>query len=154
MPLASAGRYAPRPNTPDFTSPSGLKSRSRSHRAENPAIRAAGRPNRALGRGSEGAGGRALACSLARRSTTRPSANNGELLALQQQLSVPRVVRDRHGIAPVEASEAEAIARQVDRIEHAADREVGQRIGVDELADLVDRPVSRDELSLDLRVDS
>ena len=40
-------------------------------------------------------------------------------------------------------------------VEHAADRQVGQRIGADELADLLDIDMRRgDELGLDLRVDA
>ena len=73
---------------------------------------------------------------------------------LEDELVAGRVVRHRHRIAPVEAGEAEAVVRQIQRREDAADREVAQRVGADELADLLDRMGRRDQLGLDLGVDA
>ena len=46
-----------------------------------------------------------------------------------------------HGlrVVAVEAGEAEPLVRQVERGEHAADRQVAERVGADELADLLER---------------
>ena len=61
-------------------------------------------------------------------------ATAGDRLVLEHELVRGDVVRHGHRVAAVEAGEAEALARQVDRVQHAADRQVGQRVGADELA--------------------
>src|SRR6476469_5155926 len=76
-----------------------------------------------------------------------------ERILLEQELSRRDVVRDRLRIAPVEAGEAEPVVRQVQRGEDAADRQVAERVGADEVPDLVDSVGRCDQLRLDLGVD-
>ena len=81
---------------------------------------------------------------LVGRAEAHPSSSDDcQRLALEQELVVLDVVRDGHRVVAVEAGEAEPLARQVDRVEHAADRQVRQRIGADELADLLGRAAWR-----------
>src|SRR6185369_4739648 len=73
---------------------------------------------------------------------------------LEHELAALAVVRDRLRVAAVEAGEAEAVIRELERREDAGDREVAQRIRADEVADLLHRHVRRDQLGLDLGVDA
>ena len=87
----------------------------------------------------------ALGAGTRHRPTTASSSMNLRLVG---------VVRDGFRVVAVEAGEAEPLVRQVERGEHAADREVAERIGADELADLGLGVGRGDELGLDLRVDA
>src|SRR5215210_3070337 len=58
---------------------------------------------------------------------------------LEDELSLVGVVRDRFGVAPVEAGEAEAVVGQLEGGKDALDREVPKGVGADEVADLLDR---------------
>ena len=55
---------------------------------------------------------------------------------LEHELAARGVVRDRIRVVAVEAGEAEPLVGQLERGQHAADRQVAERIGADELADL------------------
>src|ERR1700694_5476292 len=54
----------------------------------------------------------------------------------EHELPARHVVRDRLRVVAVEAGETEAVIRQVERREDAPDRQVAERVGADELADL------------------
>src|SRR6185436_12200479 len=64
----------------------------------------------------------------------------------EHELPAGRVVRNGLRVAPIEAGEAEAIVRQVEGGEDALDRQVAERIGADEVADLLDRARGGDQL--------
>ena len=75
-----------------------------------------------------------------RRRPRRASATGrDQRLSSRMNLREADVVRDRLRVAAVEAGEAEPLVRQVERGEDAADREVAERVGADELADLLAR---------------
>ena len=74
--------------------------------------------------------------------------------ASRMNLRARHVVRHRLRVDAVEAREAELVVGQVEGGEDAADGEVAQRVGADELADLLDRVGRGDELGLDRRVDA
>src|SRR5450759_1431964 len=69
--------------------------------------------------------------------TPPPSSATGAAAFLEDELAAGRAVRDGLGVPAVEAGEAEPVVRQVERREDAANREVAQRVGADEVADLV-----------------
>src|SRR5439155_21040738 len=71
----------------------------------------------------------------------------------EDELARRGVVWDRLWIVAVEAGEAEPVVRKVEGGEDAADREVAERVGTDEVADLVGRVSRGDQLGLDLGVD-
>src|ERR1035437_6229097 len=73
---------------------------------------------------------------------------------LQNELVAGRVVRDRDRILPVKTGEAEAVIWQIQPLQHARNREVAERVGTEELADLLDRMGGRDQFCLDLGVDA
>src|SRR5450759_1442830 len=85
--------------------------------------------------------------------TPPPPSAMGTDAFLEDELAAGGVVWDGLGIPAVEAGEAEPVVRQVERREDAANREVAQRVGPDEVADLVDRMRRGDQLGLDLGVD-
>src|SRR5581483_8886423 len=89
----------------------------------------------------------------AARYARRSSATARDRLFLEDELAPGRVVGHRLGVVAVEAGEAEPLVGQVERVEHALDREIAERIGPDERPDLLDRMVGRDQLGLDLGVD-
>src|SRR3954471_21310359 len=64
----------------------------------------------------------------------------------EHELPARGVVRHGLGVAPIEAGEAEPLIRQLERAQDALDREIAERIGADELADLLDRARRRDQL--------
>src|SRR3712207_2837300 len=64
----------------------------------------------------------------------------------QHELAPRDVVRDGLGVVAVEAGEAEAVVRQVERSEDAPDGEIAERVRADEVPDLVLRHVRGDEL--------
>ena len=66
----------------------------------------------------------------------RPAAISATTGLLEHELAAGRVVRHGLRVVAVEAGEAEPLVRQLERGEHAADRQVAERIGADELADL------------------
>ena len=68
---------------------------------------------------------------------------------LEHELAARRVVRDGLRVVAVEAGEAEPLVRQVERGEDAADRQVAERVGADELADLGLGVGRGDQLGLD-----
>src|SRR5688572_2060801 len=72
---------------------------------------------------------------------------------LEDELAARRVVRHGLRVVAVEAGEAEPLIRQLERREHAPDREVAERLGADELADLGLGVGRRDQLGLDRGVD-
>src|SRR3954454_5032691 len=73
---------------------------------------------------------------------------------LEHELARPGVVRNRHRIVAIEAGETEALSRQVDRPQHALDREIRERVGANELADALEVHARSDQLGLDLGVDA
>src|SRR3954454_24473303 len=84
----------------------------------------------------------------------RGSATDEKRLALfEHELALRRVIRNRFRVVAVEARETELLVRQVEGGEHAADREVRERIRADEVADLRQRVRRCDQLRLDLGVD-
>ena len=86
-------------------------------------------------------------------STRCLSHGRGELV-LEDELAAFDVVRHGLRVLAVEAGETEPLVRQVERSEHATDRQIAERVGADEVADLVDRLRGGDELGLDGRVDA
>src|SRR4051812_41109140 len=72
----------------------------------------------------------------------------------EHELPARGVVRHGLGVAPIEAGEAEPLIGQLERAQDALDREIAERIGADELADLLDRARRRDQLGGDLGVDA
>src|SRR4030067_700675 len=66
--------------------------------------------------------------------------------------NAPRRVRDRPRVDAGEAGEAEPVPRQLQRVEHAPDGQVGERIGAQVVADALEVHAGRDQLRLDLRV--
>src|ERR1035437_2247678 len=73
---------------------------------------------------------------------------------LQNKLVAGRVVRDRDRVLPVQTGEAEAGGRAVEPSQDTRNREVAERVGAEELADLFDRVGGRDQLRLDLGIDA
>src|SRR5690348_18436075 len=93
------------------------------------------------------------ACRYAvRRAVSLPTATRQRGL-LQDELAPFDVVGHGLGIVAIEAGEAEPLVGQIQGGEDAADREVAERIGTDEVTGLIDRVRRSDELGLDGRID-
>ena len=95
----------------------------------------------------------------ARRAIRRPLAQPLTVAAhghrlFEHELAARCVVGHGLRVVAVEAREAELVVRQVERREDAADRQVAERVGADEVADLGFGVGRGDELGLDGRVDA
>src|SRR5215213_8887981 len=83
-----------------------------------------------------------------------PPSSDDDGRFFQDELSRGGVVRDWLRIVAVEAREAELLVRQLEGREDAPDGKKAERIGADEVPDLLDRMRRRDQLGLDLGVDA
>ena len=103
-------------------------------------------PSTLSGRRVESTWARMRSTARSPASTSTPALRYADLSAtatehrrlLEDELAARGVIRDRLRVVAVEAGEAEPVVWQVQGRQHAPDRQVAERVGPDEVADLVD----------------
>src|SRR5262249_30966592 len=83
-----------------------------------------------------------------------PPTRRGALLRVERVFLLALLFLDLHGIDRGEACRARGLLRTAEGREHPLDREVAQAVRLDELRDLLDRLVRRDQLAAGGRVDA